>query len=163
MLSQEEMSELIDRVYDKYFKGIKLAQYIVQDELTMLSDNQIENSLTGIPFELYSISSKISAIKSERDRLKLEVKSTEQQYKDMCKSGLDTSAISDAITDAKVMISAYDAVISRAELEMSSSKEYLMSLKKIWDNRRNIERSIPIAEKEYKLPQYDFGNKTYIT
>ena len=71
------------------------------------------------------------------------------------------------MTEDKILILAYDNLITRVEKEMSYSRELIMSAKKIYDARRNTEQSNPVSEvnsKQNDLPDYysSTSGKQYI-
>ena len=71
------------------------------------------------------------------------------------------------MTEDKILILAYDNLITRVEKEMSYSRELIMSAKKIYDVRRNTEQSNPVSEvssKQNDLPDYysSTSGKQYI-
>lgn len=156
------ISESAKSVYDGIFREFKLQSYIVNDDLCKISDSEMERALTGIPESLFKIGEKISNITLERDVLKRQIKTVESSLKKF-PADSDTSNIEHDLETLYCTLKTHEYMISRATAEVAAAKEYLMSVKKIWDRRREVEKSVPIAEKDYTLPDYVFKGKQYIT
>lgn len=164
--ASESSSKLFDQarqIYQDSFNDLSLAKYMDLNRVTTLSDSELERSLTEIPQILYSVGERISSFALKKDIEKRQIKSLEAELKS---SNLDSESADKIRSAIKVMqhsVDIYTYVISRATSAVTTAKEYLMGVKKIWDRRREVERSVPIAEKDYTLPEYNFSGKKYIT
>ena len=155
--SVEDITSKAKQLYAETFCNATPSPYLLT-RVETISDAELESALTGIPNCLFSMSTLISEIILKRDSLKKQVKSIERELKQSSSNPYDLDNILSDIRTLDQTISVYDYMINRATSEVSAAKEYLMSIKKIWDRRRSTEHSVPIAEKDYKLPEYQFDN-----
>ena len=163
--SVSKISEKAEKLYDQDFGELNLSKYMKFDEFTKLTDSELERSLTEIPQTLCSVGEKISKYTLERDVLKRQVKRVQNMLKAADLLEEDSERMMKDIETLQSTADVYTYMINRASAEVAAAKEYLMGVKKIWDRRREVERSVPIAEKEYVIPEYNLigKGKRYIT
>lgn len=164
--SSESSSKLFDtalEVYQANFGDLNLSEYMDFGKLTTLTDSELERSLTEIPQILYACGERVSAFALKKDIEKRQIKLLEDELKSSDLDVTSSDNLRSAIRAKQHTVDTYTYIIARATSTISASKEYLMGVKKIWDRRREVEKSVPIAEKDYTLPEYNFSGKKYIT
>lgn len=179
-LYAETFGELFEKVSNLYTRFKSHTQPI--------SDEELEQILTELPLNLFTVAEKLSSMKLRLAVTKLENKRTRrdllrqynqsEQWADLS-AGARRDAISaqveDDTFDNDIVVMVYDAVIDRVESEISFTRELIMGAKKLWDARKAS--TLPIGEVEGKevppLPEYidwthhesttlTSSNKTYI-
>lgn len=141
----EEVNEIADSIYHKlvgdYFDTvIKLSERFRSNTLP-ITDTELEEVLTLLPLKLFQVSEALSKAKLTHEGVKLKTKECEKEKE----------------LDYKLTAAVYSSVIARIEKELSYSREFVMSSKKIWDSRRDAEIS-PIHSDvgdRPELPDYD--------
>ena len=150
------LEEVCDKIYDAnfapYFKEMrelysKYKETQNEDALFKISDGELEEVLSSLPLQLYSVSESFSKFKLSSEIVKLRIKDLEAE------SRLKKEYIPE-LTDNKVLQSVYSIIVARVEKEISFTREFIMVAKKIWDARRATEQVSPIAAKNYELPEY---------
>jgi len=143
----EAADTLVDEIYDKYFaqgfKRISELEKAFRNTDTPVTDAQLEEIITTIPMDLYTISASLAQFKQHYEIVKL----TNKQRK---KSKAD-----DTDVEYQLMAIVYNSVIDRVEYQISFTKELIMGAKKIWDARRRTDTTNPIKDTYINLPNYD--------
>lgn len=122
-----------------------------------LSDGDLEVILMTLPLELFQVAEILNNFKLRVETIKMSISS-----KMKLKSSTDSEP---NVEEDKLLLSAYQIVITRVEKEMSYSRELIMSAKKLWDSRRAALGSMPVKEKDYSHPElsdYPNNTQTYI-
>lgn len=158
----DEMNEFASNLYvtnfDPYLSCIHELQTRLQSNVQPITDTELEDVLTVLPLNLFSVSEALNRMKLEQEVIKLNLKKRKVEIQNNLpeKSKISKSdLIASELADAEIIIAVYSTVISRVESEMSYCKELIMGCKKIWDGRRLSEKSNPVSEMNIdKLPEY---------
>lgn len=158
--------EYVDDLYNKI--------RITDDGFThvKLSDDELEKILTDVPLNLYKASEALNMLRLEHDMIKLkrsEIRrdlemeiNDDPSYVKLSKSDV-SSILASKLVDHDLLMHAYDTVIQRADNERSACRELIMSAKKIFDSRRDAEKTNPVSEMDAELPDYkDIQKNQYI-
>lgn len=168
-----EIIEWIDEQYSLQFSEYFDIQHTLyqrfSDGSRPITDSELEQILVDIPLKLFSASERLASIQASIEAIKLKIKRDEHTIADKHGDLSDTKRkelASISTTDDKIVLSAYNSLVSRIEREMSYSRELVMGAKKIWDARRRTESSNPIKETDTSsydsLPDYVPKSQTYI-
>lgn len=155
--------------FASYFKTQRELYRRLNSKKNPITDSELEQILTEMPLDLFSVSEILSQLKISQEVVKLK---TTQKRADIVKSSIESTVTkreeeaSLSILEDKLLKTAYSSVIERVEREVSFSRELIMGAKKIWDSRRQTEGSNPVGEVTpgSDLPDYNnsIANKTYI-
>ena len=152
------LDEWIDKTYDDNFAKYFIDQREMIDKLNHssepVSDDYLEKILIEIPLQLFDVSEVVNKVRLKIEAIKLGIKEKESNK---------LSTLED-----RLLVSAYESIVSRVEREMSYSRELIMSAKKIWDSREHGKNSMPVSEIDpecrTELPDYSgpSTHKSYI-
>lgn len=164
-------NDLYQDRFSSFFEEIRGLYEQLADKQDKISDAVLESILTDTPLALFTVSERLTALRTNREVGKLKMREREADIRKELIRMLDEhgkdcgfsksdipSLIKDSIINDQIVIIALDGVINRVENEISFSRELIMSAKKIWDRRKNTENVNPIGPvvPEYKeLPDYD--------
>lgn len=153
----------IENIYNeqfaKYFLNQRKLYVRLKSIIKPITDEELESILTSVPLELFSVSEKLSELKTTQEVIKMKNKQIESEVKESITEGSETKkkeAVDNAMLQNRLLVTAYSTLITRIENEMSFSRELVMSAKKIWDTRRATLTASPIN------PVDTTNNKTYI-
>lgn len=153
-------SELYATMFSEYFKDHRILANKLRSQTAPISDSQLEWILTQVPLNLFDAAEKLSTLRTRYEVIKLSSK--EKEYDAYKQSSETTEAkrreeAAVLTTDDKILLVALENVLNRVDKEMSYSRELIMSAKKIYDSRKQTERSNPVSEvstKTDELPEY---------
>ena len=131
-----------------YFEGQRELYKRIQSKITPITDEELEWILTSIPLELFSVSEKLSQVKTEQEVIKMRNKQKETELKKLSDQTTETKKKEEAdylLLENRLLLTVYTSVISRVENEISFSRELVMAAKKIFDARRNTLEASPIS------------------
>lgn len=154
------------KYFAQYFKGeVELYQKL-KDNDAMIEDKQLEWILTYLPLELFSVSEKLSMLKTRQEVIKLHMKEVEDtvalDHPEMTATAKKERAAW-LNSGNKLLVDVYSSISDRVNREISFSRELIMSAKKIWDARRSAEGPMVGGIKETDtLPDYVPEGKAYI-
>jgi hypothetical protein len=167
----EDLDGWIDDKYQSdfgtYFTNIRNLYDRMQDETRPITDKELEEILTDVPLQMFAVSEKLNQLKSKIEVIKLRVKEKRRQaYLDSEEVTVSkkTNEANFAVANDEMLIRLYTDLADRVTSEISSSKELIMSAKKIWTSRREAE-NVANAAQNFELPDYvnnDYQDKTYI-
>lgn len=160
--SVNEVNEIADNMYSNnfsyYFDDVRALQARLESKTHPITDEELEWVLTTLPLSLFSAAEALNRVKLEQETIKLENKKVKVE---LAKEETEKSPVSKSdllaskMADYDIVLSIYGSVISRVESELTFCKELIMGCKKIWDGRRNAEKSNPIAPvNTEELPDY---------
>lgn len=152
--------ELYDTMFSMYFKDHRMLASKLRSQTIPISDEQLEWILTQVPLNLFDASEKLSTLRTRYEVIRLASK--EKEYEAYKRSEESTEskrreAAAVATTEDKILLVALENILNRVDKEMSYSRELIMSAKKIYDGRKQTERSNPVSEVRTKtddLPEY---------
>ena len=151
--------EIYQKNFSKYFSDQRSLFDRLRSKSHPITDQELEWILTQVPVNLFDASEKLSKLQTYQEVLKLNVKKRENECR-------QTESNNDETFEDKVLLLAYNSILTRVEKEMSYSRELIMSAKKIWDSRRRTDSSNAVSEMRSvdKLPDYSISdkNKSYI-
>lgn len=158
--------EIYEKQFSSFFKDQRDLFSRLKSKSRPITDTELEWILTEVPMNLFYASEALNTLQMKQEIIKLQSK---QKENEIIKSSNESSEAkkreeaNQKTLEDKVLLLAYSSVLSRVEREMSYSRELIMSAKKIWDGRRNTERSNPVNEVNptNELPDYVPG-KSYI-
>ena len=164
----DSVNEWVDEIYNKYFSGYFADQHEYYKRLKSkdrpITDAELEDILTTMPLELFSVSEALSQFKISEEVVKLKVKETEIENFKNSQQSSETKRKEEAansVLEHKLLITVYEAVAERVGKEISYSRELIMGCKKIWDGRRATDNSNPVGNvvNEGDLPDYAYNGK----
>lgn len=174
----DSVNDWVEEIYNRYFSNYFKDQHQYYKRLKSkdrpITDAELENILTTMPLELFSVSEALSQFKISEEVVKLKVKETEIENFKNSKQSSETKRKEEAansVLEHKLLITVYEAVAERVGREISYSRELIMGCKKIWDGRRATDNSNPIGNTidDNDLPEYEYngnvptgGGKTYV-
>lgn len=168
---QQAWYEMYRSRFSKHFKRVKELENAYMSKSNPVSDSDLEAILTELPLTLFSVSEALNQLKLEYEVMKLENRRKKVEYRENAvqevleaaelelitkaeaQQHIDNSVMRNSTTD-DIVVKIYETVISRVESEISSTKELIMSAKKLWDSRRTADESNPISEVVPELPDY---------
>lgn len=139
------VSDIYTKYFAEYFKRTTALEEKFHNTSTSISDAQLEEIITAVPFDMYMVSCNLAQFKQHYEIVKLKIKDRKKLKVD---DGQDL--------EFQLMSIAYSAVINQVEHQISFAKELIMGAKKVWDARKRTETSVPIKEHEHhtELPDY---------
>lgn len=132
--------------FEEHFSGIRELYKSLHNLEGKIPDEALATILIDVPLDLFAAAEALNRLKTHQEVVKLNAKLTTNSK--------DEKAATELVAKA------YGSVISRAESEMSFSRELIMGAKKIWDSRRRSEETMPVTEtdgrpkKKTNLPKY---------
>lgn len=167
---QEWCNEMYDQSFASYFEETRKLYERMRSNSRIITDDELSDILTLTPLNLFSVSEELNRFRLNYEVIKLKVKENEidRKYLDSNKSEHNVAyKLSSSEVEDKLILTAYNAVITRVENEISFSRELIMAAKKLWDRRKQTEDANPIGASVGKqLPAYpdphSTGSQTYI-
>lgn len=161
----EWCNQIYDQTFSAYFKDQRELFKKLESKTHPITDEELERILTAIPLELFSVSEKISQFKISQEVIRMKNKQSTAELVNASTESTQTKKKEEAdllMLENKLVDTVFAAVISRVDSEVSFSRELIMSAKKIWDRRRQIEQSNPIgtADISNQMPINE-GHKTF--
>jgi len=149
-------SEIYDEKFAEFFLDARVLFEKLQSKSHPITDDDLSQILMDIPMKLFDVSEVLNQFRLNYEVVKLKNK---QKESNLIKSSSESTASKRKI-DAelkmisdKILVLAFDSVITRVENEISFCRELIMSAKKLWDARRKSEQSNPVSEVT-ELPDY---------
>ena len=144
---------LYDKEFSEQFISVQKMFKRYKSSDKPITDTELEDILTGLPLELFSIAEKLNSLRLSEQVVKLKSR--------------DKKITPELKEEYAILDSVYSSVIERVENQISFSRELIMGAKKIWDARRKTESMNPVTPpKSKELPEYDYANgihqKSYI-
>lgn len=133
-----------------------------------ISDTDLERIITILPLDMLEAAEHLNQLRLSSETFKLLNKDKETT---LLRDRPDGMSVSDhkqmvelAMTERKLLTAAYNAIITRAENQMTFCREMIMSAKKIFDSRRSTEKAVPIGapnteDSAPSLPSYSGGRQ----
>lgn len=165
----QEVIDWCDETYDTNFAPYFEDVYSLRKELDSkshpITDESLERILTYVPIQLFSVSEMLSKFTLSLEVLKLKMKETEHEVAKNSTASTATKRQEEAaisILGDKLLITAYQSILTRVEKEMSYTRELIMGAKKVWDARRRTDGSMPVGEidssdYDYRPPAGNMG------
>lgn len=131
-----------------------------------ITDDELGWILITLPINLFQVSEILSRMRLNHEVVKLRYKQREFEIIKESSAKTVTQKRDEAaiqMIDDKLLMLAYESLISRVESEISLSRELIMGAKKIWDSRRKTDNIMPVGEIDdfnNELPNYH--GKKYI-
>ena len=142
-------SEQYDAYFSPYLGNLKSLYETLQTERSNMSDTDLESVLTYLPLQIIEVSEVLSQYKLNNDCLKLHIKRIEadviRNSKEKTVKERQEAAVR-ATMEYRTLSCAYTAIINRAENEINFGREFIMTVKKIWDARMKTYEANPISE-----------------
>lgn len=140
--------ELYKKNFAVYFNRQRELYKRLQSKTRPITDDELEDILTSIPLDLFTVSEKLTSLKTSHEVIKLRNKQKMSDLKKKSTATTMTERTEDAeiqMIEEKLLDTAYQSVISRIDNEISFSRELIMGAKKVWDRRRQTENANPIG------------------
>ncbi len=152
--------------FDQHFNGFREIFKKLKRKGCKITDDELEELLITLPIKLFDASESLSVVRIAAETVKIGAREKENGLIEVEKeSGTKATAAKEiaaaSVLEDKLLISAYENIISRAESEISFCRELIMSAKKIWDSRRKTDTANPVTEVS-ELPEYVPKQKTYV-
>lgn len=160
-----------------FFDRVRELYEIFKSKTRPITDSELEEIITNLPLELFSVSENLNKLRAAYEVVKLKRKEKRAKLLTQSKGRNDTLRNSEAdlgVIDDDILLLGYSTVIQRVENEISFCRELIMGAKKIYDRRKATEFASPIepvntdqnnqSTNYNPLPDYPVGlsNKTYI-
>ena len=139
-------NDMYDTCFAQYFNDSRSLFLKLQSDDQPITDKELSWILVQLPINLFDVAEQLNVFRVRLETLKLKVK-YEQTEDNLTDDGL-------TVLEQKLLATAYEAVITRVENEISFSRELIMGAKKVWDGRRRGEDSMPVSEHSVELPDY---------
>lgn len=141
--------------FAEYFDSERTLYSKLKSKQKLITDGELEDILTTLPLQLFSVSEHLSNLRIKYEVVKLGIKekvafaekSSSASTATARKEEANTSVIEDQLLSL-----AYATLIDRVEKEISFSRELIMSAKKIWDARRRTDTVNPVSEGTLATP-----------
>lgn len=151
--------EMYDSIFAPYFEGVRKLYSRLQSKKSPITDDELEEILTMLPLNLFSVSEALNKFRTELEVTKMKIRQKKKEYLDASAETTETrrnAEVQYRLIEDELLCTAYSTVITRVESEVSFSRELIMSAKKIWDGRRSTEKVNPVSEgTTEQLPEYD--------
>lgn len=151
--------------FSQYFETQRNLYAVFKNNRKAITDDELEQILMQVPLDLFVVSENLNKYRLSLETLKLKLKhdtreiSKNSTAKSQAKRDEDGEL--ETIGD-RILIECYNNIITRVENEISFSRELIMSSKKLWDSRRQGDRTMPVGIKDYQqsnnLPNYNRCN-----
>ena len=131
--------ELYNSQFSCYFENQRNIQLRMDNSETAITNEELEIVLVDVPMALIEVAEKVNDYRLRIESIKLSIKS---------KQALELESSPEAkikILEDKLLIAAYESVLSRVDKQISYSKELIMGCKKIWDGRQHQLNSMPVG------------------
>lgn len=169
----EAVNDWAEEVYQKHFQSYFVEQQElyrrVKSSTNPITDSELEQILTDLPLELFTVSESLAKFKTSIEVMKLRLKEKQAEVMKQSQEKTITGKQQEAdmaTLEENLVITVYKGIVSRVQNEMDFSRELIMSAKKIYDARRQAESSMPVSPVEEKdiLPEYNgnFSGMTYV-
>ena len=170
---QSWSDEIYQSHFSEYFKDQRDLYMRLKSKQHPITDSELEDILTTMPLELFTVSEILSQFKVSMEVIKIKVKQLEAEKVAESEQKAMTNKKEEAALktlEHKLLSTVYSTVISRVTNEIDFSRELIMGAKKIWDSRRNTDSSNPVGHvvnDDSTLPDYrpgddSSGGKMYI-
>lgn len=129
-----------------------------------ITDTELNWILIDLPIQLFDASETLNAVRCAAEVIKLRNKQKERELIQEAKKQKITLKKDDVAVEMLsdiLLHTCYLTVIERVENQISFCKELIMGAKKVWDSRRNSEKSNPVAPID-ELPEYKIKKNQYI-
>lgn len=157
-----DVTQLMSSIYDSKFADLFSPVSALYDRFQSSShpvtDAELEEILTTVPLNLFTVSERVAELKTMLSVTKLENRRRRIELADEYRNQPGMSALSDTVRrertteyvdmqmeDGELLIIAYTSIIERVENEISFSRELIMGAKKLWDARRATLESNPVS------------------
>jgi hypothetical protein len=173
---QNWCDELYDTLFNEYFEDTRNLFERLKSKSRPITDEELSDILTLTPLNLFTVSENLNRLRLNQEVVKLRNKQLASEIENnLTDHKLTTKERQEIIDNTmigdKLLLTAYNVVITRVENEISFSRELIMSAKKLWDARKKTECVNPVSPTNAgeELPEYksvtnrDSTTKTYIT
>lgn len=164
---EEWCNNLYEERFEHHFSGFRDVFRKLRNSGSKITDAELEDLLITLPITLFDASESLSVLRIATETVKIGTKRKSDNAANLGrKAGLSSTAAKEfaasEVLDDKLLITAYESVISRVESEISFCREMIMSAKKIWDARRKTDIANPVTEVS-ELPEFvPDQKKTYV-
>lgn len=160
-------NQLYAEKFEVHFAGFRDVFKRLRSKGSKITDDELEELLITLPIKLFDASESLSVVRIASETVKIGSRLKETEIIEAEKgSGTKTTAAKEiaaaSVLEDRLLIIAYESIISRVESEISFCRELIMSAKKIWDSRRKTDTANPVSEVD-DLPEYvPNPKKTYV-
>ena len=169
--------DIYEHRFATFFNRVRELYEIFKSKTHPITDSELEEIITNLPLELFSVSEYLNKIRTAYEVIKLKRKEKRSKLLSESKGRNDTLRNSEAdsgVIEDDILLLGYSIVIQRVENEISFCRELIMGAKKIYDRRKSTELASPILPvglddtkiSTTSLPDYHptatLQNKTYI-
>lgn len=148
--SKSFCDELYDNRFSKFFKSTDNLYSKFKDTTVELNSEDLSVILSQCPIDIIAASEELSDLRRNIDIVKLNIKEL--------KSTGDSQS---EIIENELLICLLESVLKRVEVQISYTRELIMSAKKLWDARSKTESAMPIdpVDDVPDLPDYSLNTK----
>lgn len=151
--------ELYQNNFASYFSRQRALYQRMESKTHPITDEELEDILTSMPLDLFTVSEKLTSLKTSHEVIKMRNKQKMSTLKKSSTATTLTERTEDAeiqMIEEKLLDTAYESIISRVEQEISFSRELIMGAKKIWDRRKQNEDTNPVGNVMPSAPNQEY-------
>ena len=142
----EDIANWCDSTYldnfKSYFEPVKTLFVRFKSNTRPITDEELEEILTLVPLNLFSVSEVLSKVKAQMEVISLRIKQEKHEVLSNSQATSQAAKKEEAaasVIEDEILLKAYSTLIERVESEISFSRELIMSAKKIWTARKQAE------------------------
>lgn len=168
---QSELTEDMDAVkiwqntvyqehFEKYFQSPRDMFRRLKSKASPITDDELSWILIDLPLHLFDASEALNQFQLYQEVVKLHTKRKESDAFQNSNAKTISNKKEEAtitVLEDKLLIKAYESIITRVNEEISFCRELIMGAKKIWDARRKSEEANPVSPQDIpksELPDY---------
>lgn len=160
--------EIYQNKFAIFFDKVRQLYQKFQDKSKPITDDELEEIMTSLPLELFSVSENLNNLRASCEvvKLKRKEKRSKSYMQSSARNDVGRSADADAsVVEDDILLLAFSTIIQRVENEISFCRELIMGAKKVYDRRKATESASPInpptgTASKHDLP--DYSAQTYI-
>lgn len=159
--------EIYQSKFAMFFDRVRALYKKFQDRDKPITDAELEDIMTNLPLELFSVSENLNNLRASCEvvKLKRKEKRLSAYRSSSAKNDVGRNADADmSVLEDDILLLAFSTIIQRVENEISFCRELIMGAKKVYDRRKATEGASPInpvSTSGRNLPDYTAG-KSYI-
>lgn len=160
----EWCEEIYQNKFATFFNKVRDLYRKFQDRDKPITDKELEEIMTNLPLELFSVSENLNNLRASCEVVKLKRK--EKRLKAFRESGAKNDSgrnaeADEAVLEDDILLLGFSTIIQRVENEISFCRELIMGAKKVYDRRKSTEYAAPINPPEIGH-QSNYSDKVYI-
>lgn len=147
--------EIYNEKFASFFDKVRQLYNKFQDREKPITDTELEDIMTNLPLELFSVSENLNNLRASCEVVKLKRKEKRITAVRNSAGKNDTARNQDAdmeVLEDDILLLGFSTIIQRVENEISFCRELIMGCKKVYDRRRSTENVHPVGVSD--IPEY---------